>query len=406
KWLYENPHEISFEELEFKDGKIIERYGYTVPAPDGSYFAWSWIFRDVTEQRKFQRTIQESEEKFRLLADSMPEHVWTSDPKGNLNYFNQSVFEYSGLAPEQIHKDGWIQIVHPDDRDKNIRQWLNAIKTGKDFLLEHRFRRHDGAYRWQLSRAIPQRDPEGRIQMWVGTSTDIQEQKMREERKDEFISIASHEMRTPLTTAKAYLQMLELSLDQANDKANIYANKAHQAINRLNELIDELLDVSKIQFGKLNYTITTFNFNELIESTVENVQLISKTHTIHQTGKVRQEVKGDKERLQQVVINLLTNAIKYSPASKQVDVTIAEDKDMITVSVKDTGIGIAKHSLFKIFDKYHRVDEHAGQFQGMGIGLYISKEIIQRHKGKLWAESKPGKGSTFYFSLPVNMIAH
>lgn len=133
--------------------------------------------RDITEDKNHEQDLKESEHKFRLLADSMPQHVWTSDPEGNLNYFNQSVFNYSGLTLEQINKDGWIQIVHPDDREENIKQWINSVATGKDFLFEHRFRRHNGEYRWQLSRAIPQRDENGKIQMWVGTSTDIQEQK-------------------------------------------------------------------------------------------------------------------------------------------------------------------------------------------------------------------------------------
>jgi PAS domain S-box-containing protein len=177
KWLYEHPHVRSIDELEFKDGKIIERHGYPVAAADGSYFAWSWMFRDITEQRKSEKELKESEEKFRLLADSMPQHIWTSDPEGNLNYYNQSVFEFSGLNLEQINKGGWIQIVHPDDREQNMKQWIEAITTGKDFICEHRFRRHDGEYRWQLSRAIPQRDANGKIQRWVGTSTDIQEQK-------------------------------------------------------------------------------------------------------------------------------------------------------------------------------------------------------------------------------------
>ena len=356
---------------------------------------------DITKEKIQKQELQESESKFRLLADSMAQHIWTSDPEGNLNYYNQSVFDYSGLNEEQINKDGWIQIVHPDDREENIRQWINSITTGKDFHLEHRFRRHDGEYRWQLSRAIPQRDETGKIQMWVGTSTDIQDQKTREEKKDEFISIASHEMKTPLTTAKAYLQMLELLLNKNNEDASVFAKKASQAVNRLNELVSELLDVSKIRLGKLNYTITTFNFNEMIESTVENVQLISPTHTIIKTGIVNDVVTGDKDRLQQVVINLLNNAIKYSPGAEKVFITIEQEKDLIKVSVKDTGIGMSRQSLNKIFEKYHRIEEHAVHFQGLGIGLFISYEIIQRHHGKLWAESEPGKGSTFYFTIPL-----
>ena len=144
---------------------------------NGEFEGYIGACMDINNERVHQKELQESEYKFRLLADSMPQHIWTSDPQGNLNYYNQSVYDYSGLTQEQINKDGWIQIVHLDDREENIKQWVNAVSTGKDFLFEHRFRRHDGEYRWQLSRAIPQRDETGKIQMWVGTSTDIQEQK-------------------------------------------------------------------------------------------------------------------------------------------------------------------------------------------------------------------------------------
>jgi PAS domain S-box-containing protein len=135
------------------------------------------IATDVTSQAVLNNKVKESEKRFRLLADSMPQIIWTSDALGNLNYFNQAVVDYSGLSLDQINKDGWMQIMHPDDREKNIAVWKHSITTGKDFLLEHCFRKHTGEYRWQLSRAIPQRDENGTIQLWVGTSTDIQEQK-------------------------------------------------------------------------------------------------------------------------------------------------------------------------------------------------------------------------------------
>lgn len=133
--------------------------------------------RDISDIKNAEVELKKSEEQFRLLADSMPQHIWTADPDGNINYYNQSVFDYTGLSLAQINEGGWIQIVHPDDSEENIKQWIHSVSTGKDFIFEHRFRKHDGTYRWQLSRAIPQRDESGNVQMWVGTSTDIQEQK-------------------------------------------------------------------------------------------------------------------------------------------------------------------------------------------------------------------------------------
>ena len=400
KWLYEHPDEISIDELEFKDGKIIERHGYPVTAQDGSYYAWSWRFRDITEQRKSERVIKESEERFRSLAQTLPQLVWMTDAQGNQEFASSRWKEYTGI--DTGGEKEWREMVHPDDYDGITAAWIHSLSTQTVYKADVRLKNKAGEYRWHTVIGEPVLDNENKIVKWVGAFTDIQEQKIKEEKKDEFISIASHEMKTPLTTAKAYLQMLELLLDEKNEDAKLYAKKASQSANRLNELISELLDVSKIRLGKLNYTFTSFNFDEMIESTVENMQLTSQTHTIIKTGKVCDEVTGDKERLQQVVINLLTNAIKYSPGSEKVFINLTLEKDKITLSVKDAGIGIAQQSLDKIFEKYHRVEEHAVHFQGLGIGLFISYEIIQRHHGKLWAESEPGKGSTFYFTIPVN----
>ncbi len=220
--------------------------------------------------------------------------------------------------------------------------------------------------------------------------------------RDEFISIASHEMKTPVTITKGYLQLLELALPPDNTPAQLYARKASEGLAKLNELITDLLDVSKVQNGKLNYNISTFNFNEMIAATVEDLQHSSPEHIIIKTGNVHQPVTGDKDRLQQVVINLLNNAIKYSPGESNVYINIDQSDGEVKVSIKDHGIGISKHNLEKIFDRYYRVDDHAVNIPGLGIGLFISYEIIQRHQGKLWVESEPGKGSTFYFTLPVN----
>ncbi len=355
---------------------------------------------DVTEKVEARKIVEENEERFRTLAQTLPQLTWVTDAKGNSEFASSRWIDYSGIEPRG--ESEWNSIVHPDDRVRINTVWMQSLATGNIYTADVRLRRKDGEYRWHSVKGEPVFDKNNKIIKWVGAFTDIHEQKLREERKDEFISIASHEMKTPLTTAKAYLQMLEGLLDEDNAEAKLYAHKASQAVNRLNELIGELLDVSKIRLGKLNYTITTFNFNALIASTLENMQLTSQSHTIIKTGSVKDNVSGDKERLQQVIINLLSNAIKYSPGEKEVFVSVAQEGDSIKVSVKDKGIGIAAENLNKIFEKYHRIEDHAVQFQGLGIGLFISYEIIQRHNGELWAESEPGKGSVFHFSIPIS----
>ena len=362
------------------------------------------VATDSTEQVVSRKKIEESEERFRSLAETLPQLVWIADVHGIMEFASKRWEEYSGVKPGGEKE--WKAIVHPEDYEHINAVWMHCLSSGDIYRYDVRLKNKDGEYRWFSVNGEPVLNTQNKIEKWVGAFTDIHDQKIKEEKKDEFISIASHEMKTPLTTAKAYLQMLELTLDNNNDEANLYAKKASQSVDRLDELISELLDVSKIRLGKLNYTICTFNFNDLLDSTVENIQLTSTTHTIIKTGKVKDEVTGDKERLQQVIINLLTNAIKYSPRAEKVFINVEQENDKIKVAVKDTGIGIAQQSLDKIFEKYHRVEEHSVRFQGLGIGLFISYEIIQRHHGKLWAESEPGKGSTFYFTLPVNINTH
>jgi PAS domain S-box-containing protein len=392
--------EYDFRIIRKNDGEIrwVKSRARNILDEQGALQFISGVNIDITEQVIALNKIQESEKRFRNLAETLPQMVWVMNSDGGIEYGSKNWKEYSGFDDVL---EAWNYMMHPDDLERLTTYWNQIFAQGKGFQHEVRLKNKEGIYRWFYSVGKPVLDADEKISKWVGSLTDIHEQKLKEESKDEFISIASHELKTPLTTAKAYLQILERSLD-VNDKKALYAKKATQSVNRLNDLISELLDVSKIQLGKLNYTVTVFNFNEMVDSTVENLQLTSATHTIIKTGEVYNKVVGDKDRLQQVVINLLTNAIKYSPGSEKIFIMVEQDTDVIKVTVKDTGIGIGLKSLDKIFEKYHRVEEHAAQFQGLGIGLFISYEIIQRHHGKLWAVSEVGKGSTFYFTLPIS----
>lgn len=367
----------------------------------GEFLGYVGVGIDIHDQKLAEDALKEREEKFRSLVQSLPQLVWVTDAAGNSEFSSYRWKEYTGIEP--AGEETWKAIVHPDDYDGINAAWVQSLITGNTYKSDVRLKSKTGEYRWHTVKGEPILDKENIIIKWVGAFTDIQDRKLIEEKQDEFISIASHELKTPLTTVKAYLQILELSLDKnSTDSNHLYAKKASESVGRLNKLIGELLDVSKIRLGKLNYTITTFNFGEMINSTVENMQLTSLTHTIIKSSNVYDEVTGDKDRLQQVVINLLTNAIKYSPGKHTVFITVEQINEDIKVSVKDNGIGMSDESLKIIFDKYHRLEEHAMHFQGLGIGLFISHEIIDRHHGKLWAESEIGNGSTFYFTIPIN----
>lgn len=345
----------------------------------------------------------ESDKNLKLVLESLPQITSTSSADGTNIYFNKFFFEYSGISKEEAAVNGWNAILHPNEINEVLKQWEECKKKGEDFYREIRLKRKsDGVYRWHISHITAIKNNKGEIIQWIASATDIHEQKIKEQKKDEFLSIASHELKTPLTSVQAYLQLLQLSLDESNEKATNYTKKAILSVDRLKDLISELLDVSKIQNGRLHLNISTFDFNEMLEDAIEDIQCNSPKHTIIKSGRIDTPVDGDKERLQQVIINLLSNAVKYSPDSKEIFINATSENNQITVSVKDTGIGIDENNFAKIFERYYRIEGQDIHFQGLGIGLFISMDIVQRHNGKLWVESEQGKGSTFYFTIPIN----
>ncbi len=364
---------------------------------------------DLIVQKVAEEAMSESEQRFRTVTQTLPQFIWTTDSEGLVDYFNPQWYHYTGSTPEQSLGNNWPKYLHADDVEKTLGIWNRSLETGETLAVELRIMAKDGTFKWFIVNGNPIKNDNGNITKWLGSFTDIHEQKTELNRtnwqlnkKDEFISIASHEMKTPLTTAKAYLELLELSLDETANGSKILAKKANFSIRRLNNLITELLDVSKIQSGKLDYNVTFFDFNEMVDADIEDSQYSAPKHQIIKCLSVSKKVNGDRDRLQQVVINLLSNGIKYSPHSKEVFIDVTEEGEFLKVCVKDNGVGIPKTHLEKIFERYYRVEENAVQFQGLGIGLFISNEIIQRHHGRLWAESEIGKGSSFYFTLPLS----
>ncbi len=377
--------------------RSVGRYYYN---DNGEAETLTGISIDMTEQKQAQEKITESEKQFRIFADKIQNLAWIANVDGWIYFYNQQWYDYTGTTLNEMEGTGWQKVHHPDKVEQVSEFLKDAWKKDEPFELTCRLRSADGEYRWFLTRGYPVKDTYGNIERWIGTNTDIHDQKEKEEQKDDFISIASHEMKTPLTSAKGYLELLLMILEE-NQTAFLYANKATGAVNRLNSLVTELLDVSKIQNGKLDYNLSIFNFNEMVDEAIENIQVSAKDHSLQKTGNIVQQIKGDKERLQQVMINLLTNAIKYSPSGEKVFINVEEKEGTIQVSVQDFGVGMASQHLDKVFSRYYRVQEHAVHFKGLGIGLYISSNIIQRHEGKIWVESEPGKGSTFYFTIPL-----
>ena len=230
---------------------------------------------------------------------------------------------------------------------------------------------------------------------------DITERKEANQRKDDFISIASHELRSPLTTVKGYIQLLERLLPKDNDKVTHAIAKTNDYLNRMNELITNLLDTSKIQNGKIELHKEVFDFDQMVKEAAENVQGSYSSHKIKITGSTKMDYAGDQHRLEQVVVNLLTNAIKYSPEASEIAVYLSRVSGFIKVAVTDYGLGIGREDQKKVFERFFRANSIQKKFPGMGIGLYVCDQIIKNHKGTLWVDSEAEKGATFSFTLPI-----
>jgi len=219
--------------------------------------------------------------------------------------------------------------------------------------------------------------------------------------RDEFISIASHELKTPLTTIKAYVQLLDRAIGP-EDATKLYVDRALAQVGKLYELIVDLLDLSKIESGKLKFNKKLFSFEATLNSAIEMIRQTYPDYRITRTGEADIELYGDEMRIEQVIVNYLTNAVKYSPDRKEIEIEASVRTDgRLFVQVRDHGIGIGKDHQANIFGKFYRVEETANRFQGLGIGLYICAEIIRRHNGEYGVQSEPGQGAAFYFSVPL-----
>ena len=234
---------------------------------------------------------------------------------------------------------------------------------------------------------------------------EIEYRKDAERKKDEFISIASHELKTPLTSVKGYLQLLERNIEKGNKEAiTVQLEKVQKQVEKLNELVSDLLDLSKIESGELKFNKQFFSLDNLLDECIENIQQSNRSFHIKKTGKLGRDIFGDEMRIEQVIVNFLTNAIKYSPDADDIEIKVIADADQVYVGVKDYGIGMTEEHFKNVFEKYYRVEETSLRFQGFGMGLFICRQIIERHGGSIGVKSKPGAGSEFYFYLPITSL--
>ncbi|HEY0246578.1 MAG TPA: CheR family methyltransferase [Mucilaginibacter sp.] len=374
---------------------------------------------DITDKRKVEaglaeveRLLSESKERLKFAVDSAGLGTWDYDPRIKELILDKRSKEIFGL--EQISTfdlPSFYRMIHRDDVkgvEKSINEALHNQNAG-EFHIEFRTKPVNYKVNWLKAKGRAYFNEKGAPIRFIGTLLDITVQKVIDEatrellrKKDEFISIASHELKTPITSLKAALQMVERMASQKEEMrpALVFVQKGIKQVDKLIELIKDLLDVTKIQSGKLELRKADFILDDLIEECCEELQSNSPKHQLLVEGNTNIEVYADRNRIEQVIVNLLSNAIKYSPDGEKVVIKVAKVAEGIQISITDFGIGIPKSKQEFLFDRFYRVDDTSQKYAGLGLGLYISAEIVRQHHGRINIESEAGKGSTFWFIIP------
>ncbi len=362
------------------------------------------IAQHATKDKKIDHRI---DPQLRVLFDDSNEFkVCMLDERGRIIGWNISAERLTGFtAKEVLGKSYSIFISKEETRQNVLRKALTvAMQTGQ-FIAEGIRVRKDGSHFWARTFVTPIKGSDGKVKFFVLITKNIMRERARELKREEYIGIASHELKNPITTLSLYAELLGKRLELESDKKNLHMLRDIQGQTaRLVALVDDLLIVSKVEGGgALELHLETFNPNTFVKGLVRDFQQGSRTHKIISGGTFRHGVRADKERIAQVVINLLTNAVKYSPQANKVLVRIGRKQNKCVISVQDFGTGIAKKDQRDIFTRFFRTnDARVGKAAGAGLGLYISKEIIKKHHQRIWVNSIVGKGTTFSFTLPLS----
>lgn len=352
--------------------------------------------RELREQLELQSRLHKA------ITDSTPDLIYAFDLNARFIFANKALLKMWGRTMQDSIGKSLLEIGYEPWHAEMHEKEIEHIKETKETVRgEVAFPHATLGRRIYDYIFVPVLDAEGNITTIAGTTRDITEMRQLLRQKDEFLGIASHELKTPVTSIKAYGQVLQTIFERKKDPTSVAAlQKMDSQVNKLTGLIQDLLDVTKIQAGKMLFNKETFNVSNLVTELVDELQLTTQKHTIIKKLDTTIEVFGDRERIGQVITNFITNAIKYSPLADKIEIELYMVESDIIVSVKDFGIGIPIEMQGFIFEQFYRVSASHSTIPGLGIGLYISSEIIKRIGGKIWVESEPGAGSTFYFSLP------
>ena len=368
-------------------------------------FTIGWLKQEIDKLIEIQA---DERKHLETIIQQLPIGAIITDSTGKITHINKQVNKMLGFKIPlgfQIGKDTLSKVkVNGQAIIPTQAPSFLALQSGKPVTgQELNYEMKGGKSVYLRISSAPIHNKKKKIIAVATTIYDMTQQKEIEQQKDDFLSMASHELKTPMTSLKMFIDLQRRKLEEKDYKKAAYFNeRIHDQANRLKELTNDLLDVSRIQTGKLHFSMEEFDLSEIVHDTVEGLQGTTKRHKLIVKDSAVQPVKGDRYRIYQVLVNLLSNAIKYSPEGKKIIIRVKKVKNDGLVSVQDFGVGIEKAQQKKIFERLYQVsNQNEKTYPGLGLGLFISKEIIDRHKGKLWVESTKGKGSTFYFTLPL-----
>jgi len=364
---------------------------------------------DLIERRRAEEALRASQARFRQLADAMPQIVWTAQPDGSIDYYNERCYEFTGFEHDKFNNADWETLLHPDDVAGAAGGWLDAVKAGRPYRVECRlWDRRETRWRWFLARALPARGADGAIVKWFGTTTDIDEQKRVEddlrrlnEDLEQFAYSASHDLQEPLRTIKIYGELLASRYaSRLEGEGREFIGFLRAGATRMESLVRDLLAYTQVvRFELPNETIDA---NQVLVRTISALSGAIKQCGASVISDTLPSVRVDGTHLGQLFQNLIGNAIKYRDPERAplVYVSGRQENGYYVFSVRDNGIGIAdeyKQHIFGLFKRLHTGEEYSGT----GIGLAICQRIVERYRGRIWVESEPGTGSTFFFSIPL-----
>lgn len=402
--IYNNgDYDVTYPVVGLHDNRLrwLRAIGNLKADPSGAFSAFTGVVMDITDQYLASEEIRLTEENLRMAVDAAALGTFQISADERKFIASPKLKEFFGFYPdEEMSYDAAVAQIHPDFRESVTANVELAFSEGRRLQMEYQIiGYHDKQQRWV--RAIGEVQQKSGKEYLTGVIHEITEKKLDEIRKNDFISMVSHELKTPLTSINTYLQLLLRKAEKSEDQflKQAYVQSLKQVKN-MTDMINGFLNVSRLESSKLHLDKTEFDFLELLKEIKEDYKIQHATHDLIFTLPQSVTVTADRLKISQVLNNLVGNAVKYSESGTTINISFEKTDGKITVMVNDKGMGIKSENLDKLFERYYRVEQQS-IIGGFGIGLYLSAEIIEAHGGKIWAESEFGKGSTFYFELPT-----